>query len=204
LPCGGHADDLGASILLEMLLNLQHQAQTISTQAIMRLFAGNPRTELAIGTRPCAGLLCAVVRSTNPRWSPQKRPYVVTPKPANGIGRRPDDSSQPRSFRATSLARGRFRVCALLPLVRLYGRRHLESEPRRRRAFFARHPNRLCSCHYGRFLGDPLWPVLGDPQGPTWRARRLLHAVRMRSEGKAKSKDLGPAFRIYGADEARC
>jgi hypothetical protein len=41
------------------------RAQTISTQAIMRLFAGNPRTELAIGTRPCAGLLCAVVRSTN-------------------------------------------------------------------------------------------------------------------------------------------
>jgi hypothetical protein len=61
-----------------------------------------------------------------PRWSPQKRPYVVTQKPANGIGQRPDGFSQPWSFRATSLARGRFRVCALLPLVRLYGRRHLE------------------------------------------------------------------------------
>ena len=80
---------------------------------------------------------------------------VVTPKPANGIGRRRDSFTQPRSLRATSLARGRFRVCALFPFVRLYGRRHLDHESRRRRASFARHPDRLGSCHNGRFWVTP-------------------------------------------------
>jgi hypothetical protein len=65
----------------------------------------------------------------------QKPPSRVTPKPANGIGRRGDRFTRPRSFRATSLARGRFRVCALFPLVRLYGRTNLDHDWRRR-AFF--------------------------------------------------------------------
>ena len=41
-----------------------------------------------------------------------------------------------------------FRVLAMIPMVRLRRERLLDHESRRRRAFFARHPYRLCFCHW--------------------------------------------------------
>jgi hypothetical protein len=62
-----------------------------------------------------------------------------------------------------------FRVFAMIPMVRLRRERPLDHESRRRRAFFARHPNRLCFCLcFCHWLSPGLLVLVRQLRGP-WR-----------------------------------
>src|ERR1035437_5521729 len=90
-------------------------AFALLTTSLMLCGQGIPKFDLSPGPLELAGqanhwrFVNAVGEKAGPRWSSQKRPYVVTSKPAIGIGLRRDCFTLPQcGFARRDLSRYRY------------------------------------------------------------------------------------------------